>query len=243
MKSNFENTHSDSSYKLSLEKAFETASTEEPDEQSWLLTYVDTITLILCFFVMMFAMSKFDVENYQRLLKKKQQELEVAQSAIKQTPQEIAHAEISVSIEEMGLDNLLGVHIVDDHIQLQISDDVLFSSGQAYLKESGEEFLDALLPILSSFGQTISVEGHTDSLPIANDVYQSNWELSSSRASAVVHYLVEIGIPADRLKVVGYGSTRPIASNDSQEGRSQNRRVDFKLDIPDKTRLSKPIDN
>lgn len=114
-------------------------------------------------------------------------------------------------------------------ITLRIDDNLLFDSGQAALTLQGQQVLASLKEVLEGFEGTISVEGHTDSIPIATARFPSNWELSSSRAIAVLRYLTEIGITPERMRAVGYAETRPLASNDSQEGRAANRRVELLL--------------
>ncbi|EWG98544.1 hypothetical protein Q427_29990 [Halomonas sp. BC04] len=83
--------------------------------------------------------------------------------------------------------------------------------------------------MLGAFEGDVSVEGHTDSIPIATARFPSNWELSSARAIAVLRYLAELGIDIERLRAVGYAETRPLESNDSAEGRAMNRRVELLL--------------
>ena len=85
--------------------------------------------------------------------------------------------------------------------------------------------LDKLVPLLARGGHTITVEGHTDNVPISTPQFPSNWELSAARASTVVRHLIARGIPADRLSAVGYADTRPLAANDTEAGRAKNRRV------------------
>lgn len=86
-------------------------------------------------------------------------------------------------------------------------------------------------PLVAS-GHRISVAGHTDSVPIRNVRYPSNWELSGARAGSVVRYLEANGIPSARLTAVGHADTRPLAENTSREGRSINRRVELTLEKP-----------
>ena len=117
-------------------------------------------------------------------------------------------------------------------VNLEISDNILFTPASADLTAGGRMLLDELVTILATLPYELSVEGHTDSRPIATDRFPSNWELSSARASGVTRYLIEKGIPAGRVRAVGYADTRPLADNASPEGRSRNRRVSFILRLP-----------
>lgn len=75
------------------------------------------------------------------------------------------------------------------------------------------------------------MEGHTDNVPISTGMFPSNWELSASRASRVVRYLADHGVPPNRLRAIGYGEMRPLADNASEQGRSANRRVSIVIDL------------
>jgi chemotaxis protein MotB len=90
--------------------------------------------------------------------------------------------------------------------------------------------------VLSKEELPIEVEGHTDDVPIATAQFPSNWELSSARASSVVRLLIDNGVPAKQLAVVGLASNQPLASNDNPEGRAKNRRVTITIVSPDAER-------
>lgn len=112
---------------------------------------------------------------------------------------------------------------------LRIEDRLLFPSADVEIAESGNQLLDRLLPSLVDFDGEISVEGHTDSRTITTERFPSNWELAAARASVVLRYLSRNGVDAEKLRAIGYGPTRPLASNDSEAGRAQNRRVELVL--------------
>lgn len=112
---------------------------------------------------------------------------------------------------------------------LRIEDRLLFTSADVDIGAQGSVLLDRLLPALRDFDGEISVEGHTDSRTISTERFPSNWELSAGRATAVLRYLSRGGVSAGRLRAIGYGPTRPLAANDSDTGRAQNRRVELVL--------------
>ncbi|WP_342594163.1 flagellar motor protein MotB [Salinicola lusitanus] len=112
---------------------------------------------------------------------------------------------------------------------LRIQDHLLFDSSAVGLSDSGRQLVERLIPTLQAFNGTISVEGHTDSVPISTPRFPSNWELSAARASAVVRVLRLAGIDGDRLRAIGYASTHPLASNHTPTGRASNRRVELVL--------------
>ncbi|HTN54165.1 MAG TPA: OmpA family protein, partial [Anaeromyxobacter sp.] len=113
---------------------------------------------------------------------------------------------------------------------VKLKDRILFASGSATIGREGRQALHAVADALRNVqGRTIRVEGHTDNVPTAGGAFPTNWELSSARALAVVRYLQEAGLDPTRLAAAGYGEFQPVASNDTPEGRSQNRRIEIVL--------------
>ena len=110
-------------------------------------------------------------------------------------------------------------------VGIDIDATLLFATADARLAPQAEAALSALSGVLAKCGCSITVEGHTDSLPIHTPQFGSNWELSAMRAAMVARRLSEQGIGNDRLSAVGRGDTRPLASNDTPAGRASNRRV------------------
>jgi chemotaxis protein MotB len=109
-----------------------------------------------------------------------------------------------------------------------VTDKVLFDSGSATLRGGGESILDAVAEPLSRVPNDISIEGHTDNSPISTAQFPSNWELSTSRATSVLRYLVDRdGVTASRIGATGYGDMRPAVPNDSSAHKAQNRRVEI----------------
>jgi chemotaxis protein MotB len=103
-----------------------------------------------------------------------------------------------------------------------------FDSGSDEIKPEGRALLDTLATSLMTLDNQIRVEGHTDNVPIHSGRFPSNWELSTARATSVVSYLVsKFGLSPERLSAAGYAEFRPTASNDMEEGRARNRRVDI----------------
>jgi len=116
-------------------------------------------------------------------------------------------------------------------LTLNLSEEILFPSGSASLNASGQAVLRKVGRRLVELPHSIAVEGHTDDVPVARN-YPSNWELAAARASSVVRLLTELGVAPDRLKVVSRGEFRPVAPNDTAEGRAKNRRIEIQLDAP-----------
>ncbi|MGE3267745.1 MAG: OmpA family protein [Chloroflexota bacterium] len=121
-------------------------------------------------------------------------------------------------------------------IVISLAGNLLFDSGKSDLKPRGMTLLDTLSERLRTMPNEIRVEGHTDNIPIATPLYPSNWELSSARATTVSRYFVEHNdIAPNRVSAAGFGEFRPVAPNDSREGRARNRRVDLVVLFPQST--------
>jgi len=115
---------------------------------------------------------------------------------------------------------------------INLTSEVLFASGSARITATGQKLLDVIAASLNAYpDRAVSIEGHTDNVPIGqNSSYGSNWELSTARAQAAVDYLQQHAeVAPDRLQVVGHGEHRPVASNETPEGRRLNRRIEIRL--------------
>ncbi len=138
----------------------------------------------------------------------------------------------------------LRVRIVRNRMLIELSDNILFDSGDDALKDEGREALAQIAQVLQTIpDRQFQVAGHTDNIPIRSRRFPSNWELSSARAVNVARFLIEQGMGADRISAAGYADTQPVASNSSAEGRAQNRRIEIVLmpnldELPDLSSLS-----
>jgi chemotaxis protein MotB len=138
----------------------------------------------------------------------------------------------------------LRVKIVRGRMVVELSENILFDSGKADLKTEGQAALTEVGTVLASIGdRDFQIAGHTDNVPIKSARFPSNWHLSTARALTVTTYLSEHGVPAVRLSAAGYADTQPAATNDTPEGRQQNRRIEIVLmpnldELPDLSQLS-----
>jgi chemotaxis protein MotB len=161
--------------------------------------------------------------------------------------------ELSAQLDELArakglLEQKLGAEINDKQIKLQMMEkglvitvvgDLLFDSGKAKIRPEAFDLLTKVSAILKdNMAQfNVGIEGHTDNVPIAKSGWKSNWELSTARALSVVHYLAnEQGIAPERLSAIGYGEYRPVDSNETKDGRKQNRRVEIVI-LPNITKV------
>lgn len=129
------------------------------------------------------------------------------------------------------------VRVIHSNLGLgvEINASVLFSPGQALLRQESSRVIETVAQVLKSDSHAIQVEGHTDNIPIVTEKFPSNWELSAVRASSVVRLMIGNGVDAARLTAAGYGENRPVGPNDTEEGRMRNRRVTIMIlsSLPD----------
>jgi chemotaxis protein MotB len=120
----------------------------------------------------------------------------------------------------------------DGTVMIRFPNEIAFPSGSSALDDGFARTLAPLIPLLAATPGTIVVSGHTDNVPINGGTYRSNWELSAARASSVVHLLVaDNTIPSARITVQGFGDSRPLADNNTAEGRAKNRRVEITIRV------------
>jgi chemotaxis protein MotB len=103
----------------------------------------------------------------------------------------------------------------------------LFPSGEAAVDEKSQEGLKKVAAAIAKLPNPVRLEGHTDAVPINTARFHSNWELSAARSIAVMELLNGFGVPRERMSIAGYADVAPVASNDTEEGRARNRRVDI----------------
>jgi chemotaxis protein MotB len=214
---------------------------ERPNHEAWAIPYADLMTLLLAFFVVMYAISSLNTGKYRVLA----DALSVAfngegpdaepdvlpGSTVTGLPslEELNAGRIAMRIARatapLVMNDQLTIRQHPMWVEVEIRNDVLFASGSATLNPDAERVLSQLAETLTGFGNSIRVEGHTDDVPIQGGLYRDNWDLSAARAGAVVRVLVAKGLEPSRFAVLGFGEHRPLQSNDSEAGRSANRRV------------------
>ena len=157
------------------------------------------------------------------------------------------HDDLSKSLQDEISKGNITIQQVRDRLTINMVERVLFDSGQAQVKPTGVKVLKEVGDILKNItDKQIRIEGHTDNVPISAKLqnrFKTNWELSTARATTVVRFLIEqSGVDRQYLSAVGYADTRPIALNDSEEGRSSNRRIEIVLYPKDLKEITSQIE-
>jgi chemotaxis protein MotB len=231
------------------------------EDESWLIAYLDVVTLLLAMLVVMLAFSEPVSESFRG--ERREIALDVQSPAVQTAddsgttiappiplphpatapervegdPVDVRESPLRPAVEVGDLGPGVAVEAGQGIVRFRISSEVLFASGDASLTPAGQAVIDRLLPAFNQApDHTIVVEGHSDNVPISTVRFPSNWELSASRASAVVRHLQTRGLNPTRLRATGMAETKPLASNDTPEGRGQNRRVEIVMEAPDPLR-------
>lgn len=208
----------------------------DTDEDSWLIVYLDVMTLLLVMLVVLLAFSDRILEPHAAAqhVSANRPDIPYSQAAQKAANAvTVEHAAEENPLAGLPLDTLgddVEILIQEGTISFRISNEILFPSGQSMLTVPGIALLDRLTKVLNATEHKISVEGHTDNVPIQTARFPSNWELSTGRATSVVRHLERSGVASGRLRATGYANTRPIALNGTPEGRATNRRVELILE-------------
>ena len=139
-------------------------------------------------------------------------------------------AAIDAFLVKQGAQQKVSVEINRRGLVVSLKEAGFFDSGSAAVKADAQELLSKVVGALGEYSNPVRVEGHTDNVPISTPQFRSNWELSTTRATNVVHHLIDrMQFDADKISAAGYGEHRPADDNSSPEGRQKNRRVDIVL--------------
>jgi len=236
-----------------MSKFYEFEEDDDEEELDWKDSYSDLVTDLLAVFVLLlsFAMvnqaaasaaaKKVDMSPNISILSENNGLLWENGMVSRNDDFNELYESMKAYIDGEDLSQKLNVTMQgNDQILLRVSDSVLFNPGSADINPNAEPFLEKISKLFAAHDQTIKmvrVEGHTDNVPMKNDKFNSNWELSVIRAVNVLEQLMEMStLKSEQLSAVGYSEFHPIATNDTSEGRAQNRRVDFFIESVSSTR-------
>ena len=236
------------------------------NHERWLVSYADFITLLFAFFVVMYALSSVNEGKYRILSDSmvsafrnvpvnsagqlalivptpapvtKPSLTSKTQEAVKQKQRESMRSIAKDILEVMAPLVAQGkVRVLETSrgVTIEINDSILFSPGQALLPPALGKAMQSVAEVLVASDFPITIEGHTDNVPIKNTQFPSNWELSAVRATTVLRLFADAGVASERLTAIGYADTRPVEPNVLADGRARNRRVTILIDsdIPEK---------
>ena len=234
---------------------------EKENNERWLVTYSDLITLLLIFFIVLYSMSQINAQKFVEfsqsmaivfgqtgrsgVLDGGRSVIPSEQATYKQRHNMMnTREQIRRMIAQMGLEGKITVREEQRGLVISVKDTVFFYAGSADLGLRAREVISKVGSLLSGLPNSIRIEGHTDNIPIHTAKFYSNWELSTARATNVLHYMIQAAsISPDRLSAAGYAEFKPVAPNDSDSGRAANRRVDIVLLGDDFEKFEPAADN
>ena len=224
---------------------------EEMRTDAWLATFADTMTLLLTFFVLLYSFSTVDAAKFKQIATSLQSVLtgETGKSILdfnikngevplvgepvpttdSNSNTEDIYEKVQSFIKEKKLEATVVIKTDNRGVIIQLRENILFHSGKAEIISNSKSVLDSINGLISNFPNDIVIEGHTDNIPISNNQYKNNWQLSSARALTVLEYFVGIKgqTHPERFKSIAYGEYQPIAPNNSDVNRALNRRVNI----------------
>jgi len=225
---------------------------EEGMSEAWLIPYADILTLLLALFIVLFASSTIDVKKFtamqesfkvifnggEGILDYTTMSENMSNNMININANQMTNTELSELkkqldqyIRENDLNLALDTQMRTDSLVITIRDRVLFDSGSAVIKPEFIPTIDSIGNMLREYPEyEVVVSGHTDNVPINNAEFETNWDLSSKRALNFMKLLLRNeNLDPKRFSAIGYGEYRPVATNDTAEGRMQNRRVEVTI--------------
>lgn len=232
---------------------------DEEGAPAWMVTFADLVTLLLVFFILLFSISSVETEKFKSVLSSIQIALNEKTPAASQiiiqkitpipdiieppVPQPEVEdksedsdkddflKDIESLIQEQRLGEFVYVYTEGDRIIIRIKGTILFPSGDVELFDDAVPIFDDIYSLFKKYSDyNIDIKGYTDNAPIATSRFPSNWELSAVRATTVLRFFIDQGITPSRLSATGYADLFPISDNETEEGRAQNRRVEFVLE-------------
>ena len=211
----------------------------EEGSPAWMATFADMMSLLLTFFILMYAIASQNTSRIMtEVLGTETKSLGVLdlidKISIQKSLQELTglnNPNILDDMEDIAEDSAMAVDTNEAKVVVRVPGANLFKPGQADLQLSGRPVLDSVIAVIRKYPDyKIHIQGHTDDDPISTEKFPTNWELSAARATAVLRYFFDKGVEPEKMTATGYADTFPLASNDTDQGRTINRRVEFVLE-------------
>ena len=213
--------------------------------EPWMATFADMVTLLMVFFVLFYSVEKDNTEKFKSAIDMMVEE--DGPDGLAKIMKVVDATEIMQNLKEMrdATKAAQAEESVEDRIVLRVPGLNLFKKKSAKLTPAARPVLNEIVKIIKTKGKNhkIFIQGHTDDVPIHTAKFESNWELSAVRATAVLRHFYDKGIDPEKLTATGYADTFPMVPNNTKEGRAKNARVEFILEkIPDKKPKKKKVD-
>lgn len=240
--------------------------------ERYLISYADIMTLLTALFIVLFAMSDVNEQKMKQVadsfqnafygkgsnelidleigrnpeLRKPttatESEMRMMRSVAEQNELRKIKEKIDAKIREENIETKITTQITKDGLKIVLTDEILFESGSAQLKNDFISVLNTIAVLIKEVDNPVQISGFTDNIPISTAKYPSNWELSTDRAISVLRYMLKAdkSLEPTRFSAAGYGEYKPIASNKTKEGRQMNRRVEILIERMNPEGLMEP---
>lgn len=213
----------------------------EDQEDNWLISYADLLSVIFAMVVLLFgrmfaavAVAPVTVADVEAIDAAQPAAIVAPAPTTAPTSPETEREDRLAALVDERFSGRIETRRRDRGIALAIPAVALFTSARADLEPGAIPLLTELTATLQEVGDArIAVEGHTDDQPVLGGSFESNWDLAAARANAVTRFLLGQGFAPGRLQSVSYADTRPVADNTTADGRAANRRVELQIELPD----------
>ena len=240
------------------EEQFQNNEAAEEGAPTWIVTFADLMSLLLCFFVLLLSFSEMDRQKYREVagsmanafgVQRKERVFEspkgtrviarafdreklatrdkeeIGKEQKKQIAKEVKEA---IEAKFQNLKDLIEIEPGEHQVVIRMMGETAFDSGEARIRQEMLPLLKKIASVLKGTTGEIVIAGHTDNVPVSGIKFRSNLQLSVERAARVTEFLMaQEAISPKRISAVGFGKYRPLASNDTNEGRKRNRRVEI----------------
>jgi chemotaxis protein MotB len=235
------------------------------NHERWIVSYADMVTLLWALFVVLYALSDSNPRKLLIVQKSIDQAFDIGVLSGSAGPPSVIDSgggltpgineiqsknltDISKTLGEFakarGIEGKIQIRQDAESITISLADNLLFGSASADLKPGSQDVLLAVAEVLNELPNQLQIEGHTDNVPVNNADFATNWELSSARATTVLRFLVDEGhVSQKRIHGAYFADTRPLASNETAEGRALNRRADIVIIYPTQEELERALSN
>jgi len=212
--------------------------------EPWMATFADMVTLLMVFFVLFYSVEKDNTEKFKSAIDMMIEE--DGPDGLAKIMKVVDSTKVMKNLKEMRDASKANTEdTIEKKVVLRVPGLNLFKKGGAKLRSEARPVLNEIVKVINKKGKNykIFIQGHTDDVPINTPKFESNWELSAVRATAVLRYFYDKGIEPERLTATGYADTFPMVPNNTKEGRAKNRRIEFVLEkMPEKKSKKKKVD-
>ena len=199
---------------------------KKAEVDNFFVSWSDLLALLLCLFAYIISISTIDQSKLSLANDSFKNSLSVLETkVIKPTDFDLLYQLLKKKVMDENLQDVVSLRKEPEMIIIQLGQEMLFSSGSAVLSRRSERLLNILSTEFKKKIYFISIEGHTDNIPIRSKLFHSNWDLSSTRAVSVTEFLIKSGVNPTRMRAIGYSDTQPLVNNDTLINRKKNRRV------------------